>query len=186
MSSVIGMLKKQLELEQQAKEPLLLPEDFYYSISKHARILRRSLNNNNAEITNSLIQRQIEMLGSVSSMLLNLRLEKALKSSPEHLLPEERSVFESKVAYKESYERLANSIVEGKQSYLEYLRRQELKRKVVVRFLKEMGEIVGSDLNKYGPFKVGDVATIPWLNARIFIAGGEAVSIKTRKNLGYE
>lgn len=178
---MIEIIKKQLESEQQTKEVLPLQDDFYHNISKHTKELLRSLNNNNSETTNRLIHKQIEMLSMVVSALLKLRLEKASISGSEHLLPEERFVFESKKRYEQSYRTLVNAVKEGKMSYLEYLKKKELKRKIVVRFLKELSEIVGPDLHKYGPYKPGDVATIPWLNARIIMAEGDAEPVQMSK-----
>jgi DNA replication initiation complex subunit (GINS family) len=186
VSSLLDLVKKRLELEQQTSDLLPLPEDFYQNIAKHFKMLRRSINNNNADITNNLILRQIEMLNIVSSRLLKLRLDKATDVGPAHLLPEEKSVFELKLKYTDSYRRLLESLADGKHSYLEYLRKRELGRKVVVRILKELGEIVGTDLRRYGPFKPGDVAFLPWPTARIMIAEGDATKINSTKNLDYE
>ena len=43
-----------------------------------------------------------------------------------------------------------------------------------IELLDELPEIVGADLKEYGPFKKGDVATIPKENAQLFISNGKA------------
>ena len=46
------------------------------------------------------------------------------------------------------------------------------------RFVKEFEEIVGVDLEKYGPFKPEDIATIPNENAQALISNGIALKIR--------
>lgn len=43
-----------------------------------------------------------------------------------------------------------------------------------VEILEELPEIVGTDLKDYGPFKKGDVTTLPKENALLFISNGKA------------
>jgi DNA replication factor GINS len=46
----------------------------------------------------------------------------------------------------------------------------------VIRFLKPIDQIVGSDLEKYGPFDAEDVATLPFENATALI--GKKIAVK--------
>ncbi len=48
-----------------------------------------------------------------------------------------------------------------------------------MRFLKEMDQIVGADLEKYGPFRTEDIATIPFENAQALIAQNIAMKVRT-------
>jgi len=50
-------------------------------------------------------------------------------------------------------------------------------KSLVVRFLKEVDQIVGADLEKYGPFKSEDVATLPYDNAQALIAKKIAMKV---------
>ena len=50
-------------------------------------------------------------------------------------------------------------------------------KKIVVRFLKEVDEIVGVDLERYGPFEVEDIATVPYENAQALIAKNAATKV---------
>ena len=63
-------------------------------------------------------------------------------------------------------------------SLLELLAENHKIKKVVIRFLSEVDEIVGADLEKYGPFKAEDIATIPYENAQALIA--KKIAIKVR------
>ena len=48
---------------------------------------------------------------------------------------------------------------------------------VPVRFLRAEGAIIGVDLREYGPFEEGEIANLPEIHARIFIANGVAKQI---------
>ncbi|MBC7129615.1 hypothetical protein H5T51_00135, partial [Candidatus Bathyarchaeota archaeon] len=57
--------------------------------------------------------------------------------------------------------------------------RKRGKNRIIVRFLKEIPEIVGIDMKSYGPYKPEDVASLPAENAEILIKQGLAVEIET-------
>ena len=44
--------------------------------------------------------------------------------------------------------------------------------------MQEVDEIVGADLEKYGPFKIEDIATIPYENAQALIAKNAATKVR--------
>jgi DNA replication factor GINS len=51
---------------------------------------------------------------------------------------------------------------------------------MVVRFLKEVPEIVGADMKTYGPFKAEDIATLPVENAKALIKQEVAMEVETK------
>ncbi|MBS7614509.1 hypothetical protein KEJ18_02085 [Candidatus Bathyarchaeota archaeon] len=51
---------------------------------------------------------------------------------------------------------------------------------MVVRFLKEIPEIVGVDMRTYGPFKPEDVASLPKENASSLVKQGVATEVETQ------
>ncbi len=54
----------------------------------------------------------------------------------------------------------------------------ETGRKILVRFLQEVPEFVGVDLNSYGPFRAEDVSAIPIENASQLIKKNYAMEIE--------
>ncbi len=54
----------------------------------------------------------------------------------------------------------------------------ETGRKILVRFLQEVPEFVGVDLNSYGPFRAEDVSAIPIENATQLIKKSYAMEIE--------
>ena len=71
-----------------------------------------------------------------------------------------------------------SAVNHGKTKFLESLTEKHKTKTVVVRFLKEMDQMVGADLAKYGPYKVEDVATIPYENAQALISKKIATKIQ--------
>jgi DNA replication initiation complex subunit (GINS family) len=54
------------------------------------------------------------------------------------------------------------------------MQKNQMEKMVTVSFLRPLGEIIGFDLNKYGPFKAHDVAELPAANAEVLISNGDA------------
>ena len=71
-----------------------------------------------------------------------------------------------------------STTINGKSKFLESLAENHKIKKIVVRFLENVDEIVGADLEKYGPFKVEDIATIPYENAQALIAKNIATKVR--------
>ena len=68
--------------------------------------------------------------------------------------------------------------LENPSKFLENISTKHKIKPVTVRFVKEFDEIVGVDLEKYGPFKPEDIATIPNENAQALISNGIALKIR--------
>ncbi len=73
---------------------------------------------------------------------------------------------------------ILSATINGKSKFLESLSQNHKTKRITVRFLQEVGEIVGADLEKYGPFKIEDIATIPYENAQALIAKKAATKVR--------
>ncbi len=74
--------------------------------------------------------------------------------------------------------RLEKMSSESSSKFLEITSTKHKTKPVTVRFVKEFDEIVGVDLEKYGPFKPEDIATIPNENAQALISNGVALKVR--------
>jgi DNA replication factor GINS len=131
-------------------------------------------------VENKIKETMIEMATELTSLLIKIRLEKISKSSDfeiSHLLDEEKFIFDSQEDEREKIEMIISAIINGKSKFLESLAQNHKTKKVVIRFLNEVDEIVGVDLEKYGPFKTEDIATIPYENAQALIAKNIATKV---------
>ena len=123
----------------------------------------------------------IEMATELTSLLIHIRLEKISKSSDlefQNLLDEEKYILDSQEEQKERTEMILSATINGKSKFLESLSQNHKTKKIVIRFLKEVDEIVGADLEKYGPFKTEDIATIPYENAQALITKNAATKVR--------
>jgi len=123
----------------------------------------------------------IEMASELTSLLIQIRLEKISNSNDfdiSYLLDEEKFILDSHEEQNERTEIILSATINGKSKFLESLAENHKIKKVVIRFLSEVNEIVGADLEKYGPFKAEDIATIPYENAQALIAKNIATKVR--------
>ncbi len=78
--------------------------------------------------------------------------------------------------------RLYDSLRENIETYLRQIQqppeKPETGKKILIRFLQEVPEFVGVDLNSYGPFRAEDVSAIPIENATQLIKKNYAMEIE--------
>ncbi len=152
--------------------------DFYRDLANFIGNLRKQEFDG---VESKIKDTMIEMATELSSLLINLRLDKILKSSEIEigfLLDEEKFILDSKEEEKERIEMIISATIHGKSKFLESLAQNHKTKKIVIRFLNEVDEIVGADLEKYGPFKPEDIATIPYENAQALISKNIATKVR--------
>jgi len=157
---------------------LEIDPNFYRNLSDFIGNLRKQeFDGVESKIKDALI----EMATELTSLLIHIRLEKISKSEDiqfGNLLDEEKFILDSQEEQRERTEMILSATINGKSKFLESLAQNHKTKKIVIRFLKEVEEIVGADLEKYGPFKTEDIATIPYENAQALIAKNVATKIR--------
>ncbi|MDH3610693.1 MAG: hypothetical protein OEM79_02910 [Nitrosopumilus sp.] len=131
-------------------------------------------------IESKIKQALIDMASDLTSLLLHARLEKTTKSEVidfTNLLDEEKFILDAEEQKRERLEMIFSATINGKSKFLESISHNHKTKTVVLRFLKEVDEIVGVDLEKYGPFKPEDIATIPYENAQALVTKKVATKI---------
>jgi hypothetical protein len=95
------------------------------------------------------------------------------KLSTELLAFEEAQIFESFIPFTEAYHKFAKSLLQGqiRQS------RQEQRKRITLRFSKDIPQVMGTDMKPYGPFIVEDIASLPVQNAKIVVKQNLAVIV---------
>ncbi len=179
--TMLEVLKRALDSEEDTAGLQKLPHDFYSKISTYTQRIRRSTGSNASEVANRLIARQVDMIDSMTWELLTVRTEKAIqKHLSFELLPEERYVCSLQEKFAKRLAAFVEAVSAGKPSFIEFAQKSETERSVIVKFIKHVDELVGLDLRHYGPFEVEDIASLPAVNAEILIVGGNAVEVRTR------
>ena len=131
-------------------------------------------------VENKIKNTMIEMVTELTTLLIQIRLDKISKTSDleiSYLLDEEKFILDSQEDQRERIEMILSATINGKSKFLESLAQNHKTKKIVIRFLNEVDEIVGADLEKYGPFKTEDIATIPYENAQALISKNVATKV---------
>jgi DNA replication initiation complex subunit (GINS family) len=186
----IERLKRVLESEEASEELTVIPADTYVMLSNYAQKLRATTGSSNDDAPGRLARKQLWLVEVMTRRLLQVRLAKAAKEGTTHeggqpgassksLLPEERYIDDMLRQLAKKEERFLKAVVDGQPSFFNLVQRRETQRMTTVRISKRVGEIIGADLKKYGPFEVNDVARIPMGNAQVMVASKQAVPVST-------
>ena len=174
----IDSLHRTVLRETENDSLLEIKPNFYRSLSDFIGNLRKQEFDG---VENKIKDTMIEMATELTSLLIHIRLEKISNSDDyeiSHLLDEEKFILDSQEEQNERTEMILSATINGKSKFLELLAENHKIKKVVIRFLSEVDEIVGADLEKYGPFNVEDIATIPYENAQALIAKNIATKVR--------
>jgi DNA replication factor GINS len=164
--------------EFQTDEPRELSTDFFRNLSNFIGKLKNEEYDGIEKKTKNEI---ILTATKLTELLINKRLEKISmlsKISYSILTDEEKFVIDSNDEMNERKNMIISGIINGKSKFLEITSTKHKTKPVTVRFVKEFEEIVGVDLEKYGPFKPEDVATIPNENAQALISNGIVLKVR--------
>jgi len=189
--STIERLRQTLESEEASDALTMLPADTYIKLAGYAQKLRATSGSGGDDAPGRLARKQLWLMEGMTRRLLQVRLAKAAKEeatmpqadeSPRpsrSLLPEERYVADVLHQLAKKEERFVKAVVDGQPSFFTLVQRRETQRMTTVRISKHVGEIIGADLKRYGPFDVNDVARLPVGNAQVMVASKQAVPVSS-------
>jgi DNA replication factor GINS len=152
--------------------------DFYKNLSDFIGNLKKQEFD---EVEGKIKEAIINMATDLTALLIDIRINKTSKSDRidlKNLLDEEKFIIDAEEELKERMEIIFKATIHGKSKFLESISQKHKTKTIVVRFLKEVDEIIGADLEKYGPFKSEDIATIPYENAQALIAKNIAIKVR--------
>lgn len=152
--------------------------DFYRNLSDFIGDLKKQeFDGVESKIKEAIINTATEL----TSLLISIRLDKISKLNNidfKNLLDEEKFILDAEEEQRERTEMILSATINGKSKFLESISQNHKTKMVVIRFLQEVDEIIGADLEKYGPFKIEDIATIPYENAQALIAKNIATKVR--------
>jgi DNA replication factor GINS len=171
--------------EMENEEIQMLPKDFYVRLADYVRKMREESRMLDKKTTRAkLMERDFKNVKTLIKKLLQLRYKKSLDNAKtgkpvpkDHLTEEEERLYAEIPPLAESYQALFKEVSRGR---LPGMKSKKKAKGIVVRFLKEVPEIVGADMKTYGPFKAEDVATLPVENAKALIKQEVAVEVETK------
>lgn len=175
VSETLQALKQALDSEEQSEELTKLPADIYQNTALYIQCLKKVADAASGDPASRLAKKQLWLIEGMGKQLLDKRLDKAISTrNPRSLLPEEKYVYELSSEFERVRTRFADAMTNGQPSLFTLLQKSQMEKMVLVSFQRPMGEIVGFDLNRYGPFKVHDVAQLPAINAEVLMLNGDA------------
>lgn len=155
------------EQKEEALQPL--GDNFFENATRYLKQLE-----NMREGVHELVEVKMKRANYMLKDLIELRLEKIILNTITNVpLYNEALIREEKCVYN-----ALKNLLTVKENRLEELEEGNF---LVVRVLVDLPEIVGVDLQTYGPFKAEDVATLPRENAVALIKRGVAAPIVTGK-----
>jgi DNA replication factor GINS len=169
--------------EKQSVELQKLPKDFYTKIAGYIRKMREEGRMLDKKTTKAkLLTLEFENVKGMVEDLFRLRYDKVQEKSfaretvlREILTKEEERLHGEILPVAEAYQVFLKDILQGRASRNE---RKKKPKKTLLRFIREIPAIVGSDMKTYGPFEPEDIATLPLENARILIKKGVALEVE--------
>ncbi len=174
----INSLHHLVQRESESDTLMELNPNFYRNLSDYFGNLKKQEFDG---VENKIKDKLIELSTELTTILINIRLAKiSSTNSQDHsnMLDEEKFIFDSQEEKLERIEMIISSTINGKSKFLENLTENHKTKKIVIRFLSDVDELVGSDLERYGPFKSEDIATIPYENAQALISKNVATKIR--------
>ena len=167
------------EKSSQKLQPL--PRDFYQRTTAYLEGLSyESPDREPRDLQGRLTAREKDIVSRLLRELKEIRRTKIYQAAQNHSeinstdLTEEEAMLVEVIKYPESGSRIPESIPSSSKLGAE-------DSLVVVRFLQDIPEVVGTDLRIYGPFKKEDVASVPSTNAKALIDQGAAKAIDFKK-----
>ena len=179
-SSLIETLEQLLEAEEHSERSIKLPPDIYSRIAVYTQKLRKGMTADEDAVSR-ITRKQLQLICGMAGQLLDRRLTKTIdQGNIRDLLPEEKYLFDEYTRSKLTHDKFMSALTNGQPSFFAILQQQQMHRMMTVRFTKPLEEVIGFDLNRYGPFKIHDLAQIPAGNAEALISNGDAVEVHTK------
>lgn len=174
----------QSEIEE--SELTSLPSDFYPRVADYLkRIIEATSKVEKKSLKASLLEIELQNTKHLVRSLVRIRyrkLKKAIRGNrkipSESLTPEEQKTCENLLNFAEAYSGFVKNLLGGQSTKLEKEPPEKPHRIVVVRFVKPIPAVIGSDMKTYGPFSQEDVASLPVENARILVKQGLAAMVE--------
>jgi len=178
-NELYAIWKRELENAELEKLPL----DFYARITNYLRTLReesRMLDKKTAKA--KLLDKEMQNAKRMIRGVIRARYRKLVgkiakgdKIPSDFLTAEEEKFYKEVSPLAEAFRKFAEEVLRG---HVPKAGLEKERKRAVLRFLKDVPAIIGTDIKAYGPFKVEDVASLPVENAKILVKQGLAEKVE--------
>jgi DNA replication initiation complex subunit (GINS family) len=171
--------KEYSELQPLQKDFYVKQTEYIVAIQKETRMLDRN------SPKSKLLSQEYLRVKHLIQELIELRFEKLIKLSESSeiskfdLSMNEREILRKLRIPVESFQLFSKNVLQGKHQNVD-TNNISTTGNFLLRFLRKLPAIVGSDLKVYGPFSVEDVAVLPNENAKVLTKRGVATIIEIK------
>jgi len=182
MNFSLEELFKVYHQEKTSRELAEIPEDFYQSVGEHISRLNAELSRSDG-VRRELLREEIRGIVFMVQEIHFTRLVKALArvaqgGIPAPLLEREHQAFGE---IRQSLERLYSGMIQPAISgEVEVAPPQSITNILCIMLADFRERIVGADMKSYGPFRRGEIASLPAPNADILVKHGLARRITVK------
>jgi DNA replication factor GINS len=162
--------KRELESGELEK----LSSDFYSRIADYLRRLKeesRMLDKRTMKA--NLLEKEAQNVIHMARDLIRARYKKIVKKAikgekvqSNTLTVEEEKIYAGFSSLTDTYSSFAKNILRG---YMPKIEAEQAHKRAVLRFLRDVPAIIGTDMKTYGPFRIEDVASLPIKNAKVLV-----------------
>ena len=171
--------------EKETSNVQRLPSNFYKKVVSYLKKINEENRMLDKKTTKAkLLNNELNNVKLMIKELFILRFKKIQQTSlsgsviaGDALISEEKKLFLEFFSLTEAYHDFSRNILLGHLSKIEKSEKPKVK---VLRFVKEIPALMGSDMKTYGPFYPEDIATLPSENARILIKQGVAMEVDSK------
>lgn len=157
---------------------------FFSKLSDYIQCLNeQNADENKKLVESSLLMHELNHVNCMIEELISTRYNKLIKiikgkkELPLAVLSvEEKKIFSNFLSFIKEYQLFKKNIFQG--TVFKKNTKRSSKR-IVLRILKDIPALIGSDMKSYGPFLVEDVASLPSENAELLIKQGLGKLVKT-------
>lgn len=175
MEPISFELIRKIEREElQSAKLTKLPEGFYEKVKEYLE-LKKSLEKEGRKIATEV--RNVEkLIKTIFSKREKKIVDAALKFFDSNVIPENMTEEE-----REFFDKIVRLVEERRNKTLSKILLGERKVKKLIVFEEDVPQFVGVDEKIYGPFKKGDIASLPEENMKLLIEQGLARELEVKE-----
>lgn len=175
MEPISFELIRKIEREElQSAKLTKLPEDFYEKVREYIE-LKKSFEKEGRKVATEV--RNIErLIKTIFAKREKKIVDAALKFFDSNVVPENMTKEE-----KEFFDKIVKLLEERREKTISKILSRERKIKKLIVFEEDVPQFVGADEKIYGPFKKGDIASLPEENMKILIEQGVARELEVKE-----
>jgi len=161
----------------------LLPLDFYSRLSEYITFLRNENTQDNKKTVNSVLPaHQLTHVNCMLQEFMTARYNKLIENINENkklpldvLSVEEKKIYSIFLSFIKEYQLFNKNLFSGG---IVKINNKKPQKRVLLRVLKDIPALIGSDMISYGPFLMEDIASLPLENAELLEKQGLGKLVK--------